>query len=103
MKEILKPILILFLLINTLSAQDSYNIIKLNISSESDDFSPFMWNDDLIFTSERHPKKLLIEYTDSKRQSGVSSLFKAGKLTDIITHATKKWPTTSNRLASSIT
>ena len=84
MRETLKLFIILLLSVNLVSAQDDYQISKLQISESSDDFAPFIWNDYLVFTSERQPKLFLIEYKDSDRKSGVSSLFKAKFVNDSV-------------------
>ena len=82
MKGTLKFILIFLLTINFVSAQDSYKVSRLSISDLNDDFSPFIWNENLVFTSERPNKMFLIEYSDSKQNSGVSSIFKARIIND---------------------
>ncbi len=82
MKETLKFIFILFFSINLVTAQDSYQISKLHISAESDDYAPYVWEDYLVFTSERQAKLFSIKYTDVNRNSGVSSLFKARIIND---------------------
>ena len=63
MKGTLKFILIFLLTINFVSAQDSYKVSRLSISDLNDDFSPFIWNENLVFTSERPNKMFLIEYS----------------------------------------
>ena len=82
MQKALYAILTLFLSLNIAAAQDSTHVSKLHISDEADDFSPYIWNNYLVFTSERQPKGFGFDYKDAKHESGVSSLFKAKYIND---------------------
>lgn len=78
----LNLILLFFFSFNLAFTQDPYKIIKLNINKDVADFSPYIWNDNLVFSSERPSKAFGAVYIDKNTGTSKISLFKSKILSD---------------------
>lgn len=82
MQKKLRILLLLFLSINVASAQDTLLVSRLLISENADDYSPFVWENNLVFTSDRPSNSIGIEYRDSKTDSRSTGLYSAQIIND---------------------
>jgi len=82
MKRLLILTIIFFSFLQILSAQDTYEVKRLNINDKTDDFGPQMWKNYLVFCSERQIKVFGVNYKDSKTKRGVTNIIKTKIIND---------------------
>ena len=82
MQKMLRILLLFFISINVASAQDSLVVSRLLISEDADDLAPFIWNDKLVYTSERTSGVIGFDYTNVETESKPTSLFSAQRIND---------------------
>lgn len=82
MNRKLNLILLFIFSVNLAFSQDPYKVVKLEINDEIADFSPYVWNNYLVFSSERLSKAFGALYKDKNTGTGKISLFKAEIVND---------------------
>ena len=82
MQKLLRILLLFFISINVVSAQDSLKVTRLLLSGDGDDLAPFLWNDKLVYTSERTSGAIGFDYTNVETESKPTSLFSAQRIND---------------------
>jgi outer membrane protein OmpA-like peptidoglycan-associated protein len=82
MKRLLTILIIIFSFMQISSAQEKYEVKRININDKYDDFGPQVWKNFLVFISERRVKAFA--YNNSKTKKGVTNILKAGISDDSI-------------------